>query len=727
MSSRRPSRTHAATLLSATAVTTSALALNPVLEPGRWTLLVALECLVLAYLTAALRTWLASRSLPTLLAALATGYVLGALYLGEDGPALLPDGESLERLGVFAATVRSEVLEGVAPVPVSAPMELAVLAGSAACYLLVELVCFGLRVPLWAGAALLALWVPAVVVYVEVPAATFLVAACSWLALVVVASDSPALDEQEARRRTVVSVTWTAALAVVTLALSPLLVTLPGWGTNPVPQLAGSGGGAMLLTADLDVRASLGRQSNEVALRYRADPVAPGALRLRSVAHFDGRTWAAGPAGQRREFTAEELLWPLEPDLEEPSVTRLEVEIVGLREQNLPVPTVPRTVDAPGTWAYEAETDEVVSPSRTLRGMRYAVEAVLPWFDADTLRRTPVGSGPSLDPYLQLPATSHLEDVERVVEEVTAGARTQYDAILALQTYLRSRPFVYDTQVPEPQTDDAVWDFLQSKHGYCVQFATAMTVMARMLGVPARMAVGFLPGTATGRGEDRVYEVRGDRAHTWPELYFEGIGWVRFEPTPPEQSGFPPSYADPFANQEPEPTIPVQTPTAFPTPTVVPTPGAGAGAGRGTLSEVPTALLVTAGAVVLLVLAGAVLLVLRLQGRRRRELVPETAWALLRERLADLGVTWPDSRTPRQVVAWVAAQIERRRREPVDPEVLGALRLLAGAVEQVRYAPRPQVPDAEVLEEAVEAVMAGTVVTDRARDASSPSAPRAGS
>ena len=78
-----------------------------------------------------------------------------------------------------------------------------------------------------------------------------------------------------------------------------------------------------------------------------------------------------------------------------------------------------------------------------------------------------------------------------------------------------------------------------TKQGYCVQFATAMIMMARSAGIPARMAIGFLPGSAT----QGVWTVTAADAHAWPELYLDGIGWTRFEPTPAVRSGAPPVYA----------------------------------------------------------------------------------------------------------------------------------------------------------------------------------------
>ena len=89
---------------------------------------------------------------------------------------------------------------------------------------------------------------------------------------------------------------------------------------------------------------------------------------------------------------------------------------------------------------------------------------------------------------------------------------------------------------------DAVDQYLFVDHkGFCEQIGTALVVMLRELGVPARLAVGYTPGERnpfTG-----LYEVKASDAHAWPELYFEGYGWLRFEPTPGARSGTPPPYA----------------------------------------------------------------------------------------------------------------------------------------------------------------------------------------
>ena len=95
--------------------------------------------------------------------------------------------------------------------------------------------------------------------------------------------------------------------------------------------------------------------------------------------------------------------------------------------------------------------------------------------------------------------------------------------------------FTYSLNVSEPGTAQALIDFLtKDRRGYCQQFAFAMAVLARLLDIPSRVAVGYTEGSPLGH--DR-WQVRTSDAHAWPELYFPGAGWLRFEPTPAGSGG----------------------------------------------------------------------------------------------------------------------------------------------------------------------------------------------
>ena len=128
--------------------------------------------------------------------------------------------------------------------------------------------------------------------------------------------------------------------------------------------------------------------------------------------------------------------------------------------------------------------------------------------------------------------------------EITDDGDSPLEVARAIQAYLRGPQFTYSLELAEQAADGNLSDeplarFLETKRGYCVQFTSAMIMLARAAGIPARMAVGFLPGVADG--DDRV--VRVCDAHAWPELYFPRLGWVRFEPTPGTRSGVAPEYS----------------------------------------------------------------------------------------------------------------------------------------------------------------------------------------
>jgi transglutaminase-like putative cysteine protease len=134
--------------------------------------------------------------------------------------------------------------------------------------------------------------------------------------------------------------------------------------------------------------------------------------------------------------------------------------------------------------------------------------------------------------YLTLPEMP--ERVAALARGLVAGHDTTYDKVLAINRHLWTA-YRYDLSIPPQRTNgDAVDYFLfEERRGYCEQFASAMAVLLRAVGIPARLVTGYTPGTlhpVTG-----LLEVRNSNAHAWVEVFFPGVGWVEFEPTP----GFP--------------------------------------------------------------------------------------------------------------------------------------------------------------------------------------------
>ncbi len=160
---------------------------------------------------------------------------------------------------------------------------------------------------------------------------------------------------------------------------------------------------------------------------------------------------------------------------------------------------------------------------------RYTVLSQAPTFDAAHLRHAPPDYPPRMAVYLQLPETTPRR-VFHLAQRITADTTNPYDQAVAIEHYLRTTyPYTLDVPLPPAGVDVADFFLFDLRKGYCDYYATAMVVMARSLGIPARLAVGYAPGEYDAR-RDRLI-VREKDGHSWPELYFPGYGWIPFEPT----------------------------------------------------------------------------------------------------------------------------------------------------------------------------------------------------
>ena len=261
--------------------------------------------------------------------------------------------------------------------------------------------------------------------------------------------------------------------------------------------------------------------------------------RLTSLDEFDGNGW-----GARSDYAdaTGPLAGTIDPAAAGAAIVQT-VSLSGLGNSYLPVAFEPRRVIDDGGVALEYETASgslIKARSAALSGpsrFTYSAESVVPAIaDPDRLRNVDTSA---LDADFLAFNTQLPDDARQVVldeaQRVTAGSRSDYHRALLLQDYFRlDGGFRYDLQVHSDHGTDSLEEFLfDVRAGYCQQFATAYAAMARSVGLPTRVAVGFTWGEwDSTRGEQGAYVVRGEHAHAWPEVYFAGTGWVRFEPTP---------------------------------------------------------------------------------------------------------------------------------------------------------------------------------------------------
>jgi transglutaminase-like putative cysteine protease len=161
----------------------------------------------------------------------------------------------------------------------------------------------------------------------------------------------------------------------------------------------------------------------------------------------------------------------------------------------------------------------------------YRADAFVPIPSIEQLRAAPDEEYPAhiRNLYFSLPATVP-ERVHRLAREITQGQMTVYDKAKAIETYLRSN-YPYDLEILAPPADQDVADYFlfDLKRGYCDYYATAMVVLARSNGLPARFVSGYASGDYDMANAE--YTVRELHAHSWAEVYFPEIGWIEFEPT----------------------------------------------------------------------------------------------------------------------------------------------------------------------------------------------------
>ncbi|MFD0274475.1 transglutaminaseTgpA domain-containing protein [Kitasatospora sp. NPDC127111] len=510
-------------------------------------------------------------------------------------------------------------------------------------------------------------------------------------------------------------------VGVLALAMAMLLpVFLPHWegGLLHTSPKGGNGpgvGGVTSLDPLVTLESAITTPRDIELLTYRMDSSLADTTYIRtgSLDAFDGTAWKlTNPAtvDLKSTLNAPEGL----RELNVPAIDG-DFQITDRLESTwLPMPYPARSVKVPNQadWRVDTVTGTVIpakGKEKAVKGLHYQVTAYDVRPTDRELQQAPPAPNQITQRYTDLPRDLP-PVVRKQAEEITRNAHNAYDKARALQNFFTGPDFTYDTSIKAGTGSSAIEVFLRDRRGFCVHFASTMAAMSRALGIPARVAVGFTPGNTKG-GD--VYSVTGLMYHAWPELYFEGYGWMRFEPT--KSRGVQPRYTAPV-------TAPTTAPTASPTvtaqssaPVALPSSSSDCDAKlrrtgdcgdqkktAGTAQDDSwllswQALATLAGVLVLI----ALLLVpacwrtllrrrrLGAGGRRRpggdgpAELTDEqvlAAWAELVDSAWDVGIPPDESRTPRAAARRIAESAE------LDAASAAAAGRVALATERVLYA-----------------------------------------
>src|SRR3984957_13832806 len=482
---------------------------------------------------------------------------------------LLPTPGSLAALWHTAGLGFSQASKYAPPVPELRGMVLLAAAGIGIAALLTDLIAVRLGSAALAGLPLLLLFTEPFTLSVSRGIAGTTIAFCAGLAgyLALLSSEgrdriraweqAEASDHYAPDTRPLAAAGRRVGTASVLLALC-LPLFIPGLHTTRLfggqPGIGGTGGGGGTAAAGFPnpyVQLSQELTTSKVSTVLTYTSTDPGYLQIYAL---DKLTDKAG----WQLFDQPESLVPVSPQLPvAPGLTQTS-GVAGQRTKvtiaagvgpdvlsALPVPYPATSVTAKGTLRADRSTLMVFDTGVNLGGLTYTVNSLSETPGGPALNAAPPAAASVTSHYLSVPAD--YDPLRAMAQSVVrnAGAKTQFQEAVALQNWLAGGSFKYTLNAPTVLSAAGLTKFLEvTKKGYCQQFSSAMAVLARLLGIPSRVAFGFTPGSQNATG---TFRVTNHDSHAWPELYFQGYGWLRFEPTPSGTLGQGTAYAPSYS------------------------------------------------------------------------------------------------------------------------------------------------------------------------------------
>ncbi len=428
-----------------------------------------------------------------------------------------------------------------------------------------------------------------------------------------------------------------------------------------------------------------------VQLTRRPNKAVPYYSRVNVLSDYTGDGWRRGSGGVDEPLEQTTFQTTPPSSLIDPVPFEGYVQVSGLGG-NPPVFDRPTHIDGVGAGTRWSETEQLLTGDSVSSGDHINESWLQPDPSLDVLRAASAAVTPQMQQYLGLPATmpTYVLSLVQSLTDTTDGA---FDKARKIFDYFTKRGsgFSYSLRTKTGDSGSELVDFLKNKEGFCQQYAAAMGVMLRIAGVPSRIVLGY---THPLPDANNRFTVTTNDAHSWVEAYFEGVGWIPFDPTPVVGinggSANDPAWAK-HPTEAPAPTDSDPLKSTNTTGGASGGPAAPTGANpSGSAAEqtsggtIDTGLLVVLGAIAVVALLAMTPGAIRSLRRRRRIATatrhhdPDPLWVELSDTAIDLGYVWSSARSPRQVAAWL---------RPDAAAAAPALDALAGAVETARYAP----------------------------------------
>jgi transglutaminase-like putative cysteine protease len=488
------------------------------------------------------------------------------------------------------------------------------------------------------------------------------------------------------------------AIAIALAVVVPLI--LPVRSSNVLADAlhggtGGNGKGGVSLSPFASLKGELNRKNPEKLFHVTTTGLGdrdPFYMRQVVLDHYDASGWRQSDPGHAERLDSTQF--ETEPAADRAAAVSYSatIQIDKLNDVDAPIFGAPTGISGLSAgWGWSPQNG-VITGGRTGSGDKYTEEVAEPDPTLAQLQGTREPADlRSLRRWLEFPADLPAPVIS-LVKDLRAKATTPYGRARAIFDYFANpqNGFSYSLTTKAGDSGSDLQDFiLLNRTGFCQQYAAAMAIMLRIADVPARVVLGYTHAKPDTNGS---FAVTTNDAHAWVEAYFDGIGWVSFDPTPLVGVDAARSVTLPWAPHSGS-TLPgasvsssASSSDAGQVPKNEKTAGTNAGAassGNGNGLPLWAVVLLLGLAVIVLVIAltPAVVRTWRRRSRLRAAARgPDPLWRELADTVVDLGYVWSPVRSPRQVVTWL-------KREGLSKEADTSLQALAAAVEVARYAP----------------------------------------
>ncbi|RIJ79269.1 transglutaminase domain-containing protein [Nakamurella silvestris] len=606
----------------------------------------------------------------------------------------IPNGQVLDQLGGLVSEAWNQILITAPPAPATPELSFLIVLTVGLTALITDFLVVEARASALVALPLLCLYsVPASIVEEMLPWWAFALPAGMYVLLLAASGHRGKATTVSARMGVAITAVVAASLAISVSLVAADSVESVGTAGR-IPRNEGNGGDVGL-SPFTSLHGDLRRKDPVNYLKISGDT---GGDYLRTVGletWTNGQGWSLGEL--RDDVPVVSALPPL-VKVSDSSLETVDITVQNYKDTFLPVFAGTQAVAGLGTnWFLDTIT-RAVHRADPISPADYQLSTAFGGPSAAALAGDTVSSDSALLDVGDLP-----NSVRDVAEQVTAGAAGPYEKAQRLEEYFTdpTNGFVYSLTVPTGNSGDALVDFLELKKGYCEQYASAMAVMLRAVGVPSRVAIGFTGGKIDADGDRQITS---HEAHAWVEVKFDQSGWVRFDPTPlgegnsqdpseTESTAAPTTDSTEVTTETPTSSTTTTTRTTTITPTVT-VPSSGNQVAVGGAPETPSRVLAITGwsllvllgiAVVVAVIAAPSILRRRRTGRRlavaqRGTAGAPAAWAEIEDLALDHGIVFEEHLSVRSAANRLAriGQLAEHARE--------GLRRITLATEQSWYA-----------------------------------------